>query len=217
MSKKLFSLIYGDQIHLAPGNKIVPAHDFSVLLEAQEILERVKQDTEKYRLQVAKESEQIKENAYKAGYEEGYKAWAEQLVNLESEIKSVHENLQQMVMPVALKAAKKIVGRELELSENTIVDIVASNLKAVAQHKRVTIYVNRKDWEIVEKNKLRLKELFENVESLSVRARDDVEPGGCIIETEVGIINAQLEHRWRVLEKAFEKMIQTSPESLQDG
>jgi type III secretion protein L len=38
---------------------------------------------------------------------------------------------------------------------------------------------------------------------LSLRDRSDIQPGGCIIETEGGIINAQLENQWRVLENAL--------------
>ena len=53
-----------------------------------------------------------------------------------------------MIFPVALEAAKKIVGREIEASEDTIVDIVSNSLKAVSTHKKITIYVNRKDLEI---------------------------------------------------------------------
>ncbi|WP_068470719.1 HrpE/YscL family type III secretion apparatus protein [Candidatus Protochlamydia phocaeensis] len=212
MSKKFFSLIYGDHIHIAPKTKHIPADNFSTLLEAGEVLEHIKQDAEKYRMQVAQECEEIKEKAHKEGYEEGFAKWAEHLVNLEKEIESVHKELQQLVIPVALKAAQKIVGREIELSEDVIVDIVAANLKAVAQHKKITIYVNKKDLEILEKNKPRLRDLFESLESLSIRPRDDVAPGGCVIETEIGIINAQLEHRWRVLEKAFEKLAKNNIE-----
>ncbi len=213
MSKKFFSLIYGDKVHTAPKTKVIPADSFSILQDASQVLELIKQDAEKYRMQVVKESEQIKEHAEKEGYEEGFKKWAEHLVNLEKEIEKVHQELQQLVIPVALKAAKKIVGKEIELSEDVIVDIVASNLKAVAQHKKVTIFVNKKDLDILDKNKPRLRDLFESLESLSIRPRDDVALGGCIIETEIGIINAQLEHRWRVLEKAFESLVKASPES----
>ncbi len=212
MSKKFFSLIYGDQIHTAPETKVIPADSFSVLQDASQVLELIKQDAEKYRMQVVKESEQLKEHAEKEGYEEGFKKWAEHLVNLEKEIEKVHQELQQLVIPVALKAAKKIVGKEIELSEDVIVDIVASNLKAVAQHKKVTIFVNKKDLDVLDKNKPRLRDLFESLESLSIRPRDDVASGGCIIETEIGIINAQLEHRWRVLEKAFEGLVKATPE-----
>ena len=214
MSKKLFTLIHGDRIHHAPKGKIIPAHELATLQNAAEVLEQIKQDSAQYRQQVAKECEEIKENAFREGYEEGFKQWTERLVQFEQQLEALHKEMQQAIIPVALKAAKKMVGREIELSEDTIVDIVASNLKSVAQHKRITIYVNKKELDILEKNKPRLRELFENLESLSIRPRDDVAPGGCIIETEIGIINAQMEHRWRVLEKAFENLIKTSPENL---
>ncbi len=206
MCKKFFTLIYGDQIHVAPKSKVIPAKEISTLQDAVEVLAHIKQDAEKYRLEVVKESEELKENAFKEGYEDGYKQWAEHLVDFEEQLEAVRMEMQKLIIPIALKAAKKIVGREIELSEDVIVDIVASNLKAVAQHKKITIYVNKKEVDILEQNKPRLRELFEHLESLSIRAREDIDPGGCVIETEIGIINAQMEHRWNVLEKAFEKL-----------
>ena len=114
-------------------------------------------------------------------------------------------------MPVALKAAKKIVGREMELSDEAIVDIVSNTLKSVSQHKKITIYVNKKDLDALERNRSRLKEIFETLDVLSLRERNDIAPGGCIVETEGGIINAQLENQWRILENALEMLIKKKP------
>jgi len=190
----------------APQTKIIPGEAFSRLMDASEVLEHIKQEAEQYRLEVSRDAEQIKEHAFKEGYEAGFKKWAEHLVKLEEEIHLVHKELQQLVIPVALKAAKKIVSKEIELSPDSIVDIVAAQLKSVATHKKITIYVNKADLEAIERNKNRLRDLFEALESLSIRAREDIAPGGCSIETEIGIINAQLEHRWSVLEKAFDNL-----------
>lgn len=211
MSNKFFTLIYGDEIRTAPKKKILPAETFSKLLDASEVLEHIQLDAERYRQDVIKECEILKENAQKEGYEAGYQKWTETLVKLEEEIEKVHQELQQLIIPVAVKAAKKIVAKELEISDTAIVDIVATNLKAVSQHKKITIYVNKEDLEALEKHKSRLKELLENLESLSIRERNDITPGGCIIETEIGIINAQIEHRWLVLEKAFQTLAKTPP------
>lgn len=213
MSKKFFSLIYGDQVKLAADTKIIPADSFSTLLNASDILSKIQSEAEQYRQQVIKECEQIKENAFKEGYEAGFQEWAQQLVHLEKEVEKAHLESQQSVIPVALKAAKKIVGKEIELSPETIADIVSINLKAVAQHKKITIYVNPGDFQALDKNKGRLRDIFESLESFSIRPREDINPGGCIIETEIGIINAQIEHRWDILEKAFEALIKSSSSS----
>jgi len=203
VSKKIFSLIYGHVNKISANKKILPANAIGQLLEAEEVLAEVVQESERYKQEVSEECEKLKEKAQQEGFFEGYQKWVEHIASLEAEVSRVHQELEKMLIPVALKAAKKIVGREIELSEETIVDIVSNCLKAVSQHKRVTIYVNKKDLEPIERSRNRLKEIFESLEVLSLRERSDIARGGCVIETEGGIINAQLENQWSALERAF--------------
>jgi len=207
VSKKFFSLIHGENVHIAPNTKVISGKEFSTLLDAQEVLREVKKDAEKYKVEIVSECETLKEQAQKEGFELGFTEWAEKIVELEMEIKQVRKDMERVIAPIAVKAAKKIVGREIEASESTILDIITNSLKAVAQHKKVTIYVNRKDLEIVEKKREQIKTVFENLEALSIRPKDDITEGGCIIETEGGIINAQLENQWLILEHAFQKLL----------
>ena len=208
MSKnKIFNLISGSSIHTAPETKIIPQAAFSVALDAVELFETTEKEAEKHRIDVVTEIEALKEQAQIEGFQTGLNQWAEQLGALESEIKAVQDELHKLVVPIALKAAKKIVGREIELNPEVIVDIVSTNIKPVASHRKVVIYVNKKELEILEKNKPKIKSLFENLESFSIRERADVTPSGCIIETERGIINAQAEHLWNILEKVFERSL----------
>lgn len=221
-NKKFLSLIYGketDTVHLPPNSKVIPADVFSKILESQEILDRVKADADRYRKDVMQECEKLKEKARQEGFDEGYKKWIEYVADLEAEIKKVRADTEKVVLPVALKAARKIVGKELEVSKTAILEIVTNTLKSVAQHKKIAVYVNKEDLEVLNENRKKIKEIFENLEALSIGARDDIEPGGCIIETERGIINAQIGSRWKLLEDAFEGMMRqslktTEPEAL---
>lgn len=209
MSKQFFSFIHGGAIHTAPQTKVIPADQFSRALEAEEILKKAKEDAEKYKLEVSVECEKLKEAAEREGFTLGFQSWAEHIEMLEAEIVKVRKDSEKMIVPIALKASKKIVGREIELSEDTIVDIVLNYLKAVSTHKKITIYVSRKDLNILENNRTRLKDLFESLETLSIREKADLEPGDCIIETEGGIINAKLKNQWEVMEKAFQGLMKT--------
>lgn len=215
MTKKFFSLIYGDKNKITANQRIIPAGVVSKLIDAEEVLDKVKSDAERYKLDVAKECEKLKEAAQSAGFAEGYQTWANHIAKLEEEIILVRQDLEKLLIPVALKAAKKIVGREIELSEDTIVDIVSNCLKAVSQHKKITIYVNKKDLDPIEKSRARLKEIFESLEVLSLRERSDIARGGCVIETEGGIINAQLENQWSALERAFTSLMRHQKEETQ--
>lgn len=212
MTKKLFSLIYGQPNKITPNKRIIPADSISILMDAEQVLVKVKEDAERYKKDIAKECEKLKENAQAAGFAEGYQTWAEHIAKLEEEIINVRKELESLLIPVALKAAKKIVGREIELSDDTIVDIVSNTLKSVSQHKKITIYVNKKDLDPLEKSRGNLKGIFESLEVLSLRERSDIDRGGCVIETEGGIINAQLENQWSALERAFTTLMRHQKE-----
>lgn len=202
-------MIYGSTVKQAPASKVVPADSIAKLLSAEEVLHAIKDDAERYRKEVIAECEVLKVQAEQEGFAEGYKQWTLQLAKMEEEIARVRDEMQKMVMPIALKAAKRIVAAELTQAPNAILDIVAGALKSVAQHKKIVIYVCRADYEVLEQGKGKIKDIFESLESLSIRERDDIEQGGCIIETEGGIINARLKDRWRNLEAAFESLSET--------
>lgn len=212
MKKKFFSLIKGDHLQAAPKVKVLPAEDVATLLDSSELLESVQKDAEDFKIQIVEECETLRNQAQQEGFEAGFKSWAEAVALLEQEINNVRTDLEKRVVPVALKVAKKIVGREIELSEKTVLDIVSNTLKSVAQHKKIMIYANKKDLAILEANRGHLKDLFESLESLSLRERADIESGGCVIETEGGIINARLENQWAAIEKAFAGLLKKQSE-----
>lgn len=204
MSKtKFFSLLSGDEVRIAPGEKIVPSKEYQTLRKAGEILKIVKKEAENFTKQTAEEAEKIKELSFQEGFREGLESFNLHLLTLNQEIETLRGEIRQKIIPLALKAARKIVGEELKLHPDRIVDIVMSALKPAVQHRKVVIFVNKADLETLEIHKPKIKQIFEHLESLSIQERDDIEPGGCMIQTEAGIINAQLENQWQALEAAF--------------
>jgi type III secretion protein L len=204
---KFFSLISGSEVRIAPGKKSIPASEFSTLQDAAEILEKVKRDAESFKKEVAAEAEKVKEQAFQEGFQEGLVSLNKHIAELDRELKQLREEIQKKILPLSLKAARKIIGEELKIHPDRIVDIVLTSLKPVTQHRRIVIYVNRADLDRIEENRPKIKKIFEHLENLSIQERGDIEPGGCIIETEAGIINAQLENQWRALESAFESFM----------
>ena len=201
---KYFSLIYSGDIHKNDQDTFIPAKEFSELLNAREVLNKAKEDIKVYLEENKKECKKYLEQAKEAGFNEGLTQFNEQILHFQQKMKQIEHDLQNLVLPLALKAAKKIVGTELQSHPETIVEIVRQNLKAVTQAHHIKIYVNRKDYEFLEKKKKEIKKILDHVQTFTVEEREDVSSGGCIIETEAGIINASLENQWRALEAAFE-------------
>ncbi|MCI0381930.1 MAG: HrpE/YscL family type III secretion apparatus protein [Chlamydiae bacterium] len=202
---KFFSLIYQGDVHLAEDEKIIPAKTYSELLDAKEILEKAREDSKKYKKETEAECALLKEKAEETGFEQGLVKFNEHIMQMDSDLQRVRHEIHKTILPIALQAAKKIVARQLDLAPETIVDIVLQALEPIRQNHRVVIFVNRKDKEILEKKKEKIRDILSQVELLSIQERSDVEPGSCIIQTETGMINATLENQWRSLERAFEK------------
>lgn len=207
---KCFSLLFEKEVHLNPDTKVLPAKEFSTLQKASEIVKEAKLQAKQLEKQTQEEAKILRKTAQEEGFQEGLISLNEHLLKLDHELKEIRENIQKKILPLALKAAKKIMGEELRLHPDRIIDIVLTSLKQVTQHRQVTIFVNKQDLPRLEKAKAKFKKIFEALESFSIEERDDIEVGGCMIETEAGIINAQLENQWRAMEMAFQNFMSPS-------
>lgn len=203
----LFTLISGKTVHLPIGKKVVPKKAFASMVEANELLQEATKEVDAYRKQVIEECKLLKEEAVKQGFDEGLEKLNTHILKLDKTLKTISEEVKNQILPLALKAVRKIVGEELKLAPDRIIDVVMQALKPVVQHHKITIYVNRDDLKIIENNKKKIKSILQQVEVLSFQERADIEAGGCIIETESGIINAQLENQLLALEAAFKTFI----------
>jgi type III secretion protein L len=206
---KFFSLIYQGEVHPETEEKVIPAEDFSTLMEAGEILARAQEDVDHYKKKVEEECQQLREKAKEEGFAEGLQQFNEHLIHFDKQLRLIRMDLQKQILPLALKAAKKIVGEQLNLNPETIVEIVIQTLAPVTQNHRFNIYVNKADKEVLESQKPKIKSMLDQVQVLTIQERNDITPGGCIIETESGIINASIENQWRALESAFEKYMKS--------
>lgn len=207
---KLFSLIYQGDVHTTDDQKIIPAAAFTTLVEAEEILKKAREDADRLKKETEEACKTLRETAQKEGYQEGLTQLNEKILAFDQERKQLRHELNKLILPLALKAAKKIVAKELETHPETIVDIVLKILNPVLENHTIIIWVNKADKEILEAHKPLLKEKLERVEALIIKDRDDITPGGCIIQTESGMINATAESQWDALKNAFDRYLKSS-------
>lgn len=205
---KFFSYLYGAETHPASGKKVLPAKEFSLLVEARSLVEKALEEAEQKKHDTETLCISLKEQAQKEGFSEGLAQLNDKILQLDELMKNVRHEMNKKILPLALQAAKRIVGTELKTHPETIVDIVLQALLPATQNHKVKIYVNKQDKEILDQEKEKIRTILEQVKVLTVEEKEGIAPGGCVIETENGIINAEIENQWRVLERAFEKASQ---------
>lgn len=203
MAKK-FTLLKKDKILIGRKEKFIPAKEFAVLLDAEELKSHIELEIQQLKKKTEKKCKELQGTAEREGFQEGLVQFNKHIVALEEKKRQLYHETQRLIIPLALKAAKKIVAQELKLHADVIVEIVKQTLKPVLQNHRIKIFVNKEDRNALESNKDSIKSILEQVETFSIEDRPDIEQGGCIIETESGIINATLDNQWKALEAAFQ-------------
>ena len=152
------------------------------------------------------EGNRLKEAAEKEGFDKGLEAFNEKILEMDREMKRVRHELQKMVLPLAMQAAKKIVSKELETYPDTIVDIVQKAIAPVTESHQVIIFVSRLDKEALDQSKEKILEMLPHIDALSIQEKE-MPPGSCVIKTEGGMINASIDNQWKALERAFTKFL----------
>jgi type III secretion protein L len=202
---KLFSSLFAGPLVLHSKQKIIKEKDLCQLLEAKEILQEAKSVAEKKRIKTEEECIELRKTAVEEGRQEGLEKFNEHILALDAAAKKIYLDTQKLILSIALTAAKKIVTKELSTSPDKIVDIVIQAMRPAKQNKKVTIFVSKQDRHLLDSNKEKIKEMFDQINILSIQEKGDISPGGCIIETETGIINASIENQWNALELAFKR------------
>ena len=199
----LFSLLEGRKVQLTKG-KVIPAEQFTELLSAQEIIEETKEEQKNHHKQMEEEKERTIKIAKEEGFQEGLEKFNEHLYFFNAKLKSLQIEMQTAMLPLVLKATKKILGETMSLNPELITEIVIQSIKSVSTCKVVKILLHKQDIEFIENQKETIKEHLENLETLEIEERADLQRGDCMIQTEKGVLNATLENQFRALERAFE-------------
>lgn len=157
------------------------------------------------------EANAIKESASREGFEYGVEISREEVRKLNiaiNELLTAKEKVMQESIPdiavLAVKAAEKIIKKELEISENLILSVVKEVIQSMSKDEtEITVRTNPNDVEIVKTN---LPEIYPYNEStkINVQPDEEVDWGSCIVETKSGIVDARFSTQLQILQKALE-------------
>lgn len=157
------------------------------------------------------EANAIKESASREGFEVGLdncKAEIAELNKAINELLTAKEMVMQNSIPdiafLAVKAAEKLIKKELQIDENVILGVVSEVIKSISKDEsEIKIRTNSNDADIVRQ---KLPEIYpenENVK-ITVIPDEEVDWGSCIVETKNGIVDARFTTQLQILQKALE-------------
>ena len=174
---------------------------------AGEIIEKAKKEAEEI-LKKAKDQEKELLERAKNDVEKLEREYIEKLEKIDKIVKNFEENLNseidkmvQLILPTLKVLFRKILEKAID--EEIVERKIRSVLGKIASMKRVTIRINPDD---VTKISNDLKEYFER-NGIEMKLDPNVEKGGIVVETELGIIDKTFGFQWKLVEDIIEEVI----------
>lgn len=178
-------------------NQIISAQD-----EAARILEEAENFAAEIRRKAQIDSENLRAEAYRSGTEKAVTEFEQTLLDVREIRERVWRETEQDLLRLAIRLTEKILGREIQSDKTAVADIVATALQNARQQEKLTVRVNPSDLPTIEREMENLSRSG-RTQYMDFIADPRVSEGGCLIESEVGTIDARLETQLRVLERAL--------------
>ena len=187
----------------AGGRGVISAETYGAYNEAKEILSVAEAEAERIRQEAVRLRDEQVRQGFGEGHKKGYEEALGGLAALEARFDQLCANLEPQLIDLAVGIAKKIIGHELSSKPETIVEIVAQALRTIRHQREITVRVHPNHLAVVEQHKSELLGVLTRAPDIVVRADDDVPVGGCVIESELGRIEAELETQLEMLKRAL--------------
>ena len=181
----------------------IPADDLPrATSEAQKIVEKALQEAQAVR-------DEAREQGRREGREEAAARLEEALTTLNAAVKerkTIIKDAEGEILRLSLKIAEQIIRSEVSLHRDVSLNIVSEAIGRVSDREQIIVRVNREDAEYLKRYKDRLAGMLDGVKSFSIIEDGNVEPGGCVIETNLGFVDARISTKLKAIEEALQKV-----------
>lgn len=159
-------------------------------------------------------AETLRTDAREQGYQEGVaRAQAEvqgQLLEVMGTLTAAQQERHRLAVQhegalaeLALQIARKVIGAHLDADPTLVARIVQEAIRDLEPSTALEVRVNPGDLRAVEDARRELERLVQGSGHVDIRADDSVDPGGVILVSPVGEVDARVETKLSVLETAF--------------
>lgn len=160
------------------------------------------------------EADTIKETAAKEGYRAGIEQAESDILALRSKIadfisskQEVFEFIAPDILEISVDIARKIIKKEVEQDPQVILNSIVDVMRTLSKEEpRITVKLNPLQVDLVK------TELPEYISSMGIDAKitvigdDSIEEGGCILNTNNGIVDASINTQLEIIKAALKGM-----------
>ncbi|MEO6952515.1 MAG: FliH/SctL family protein [Polyangia bacterium] len=187
----------------AQSARLVSGARFEALADAATIRREAQTEAETLLASARAEAERLRNEAQAEGKERGLAAVTELLIGARSTAARARREATVELRELAVKIAAKLLGRTLTLDPAAVVDLTAQALSHAGEPKALRIRCHPDDLELLESGRPRLLERCRSGGVLRIEADAHVPRGGCVLDSELGQVDARLSVQLDAIERAL--------------
>ncbi|MCP4727886.1 MAG: flagellar assembly protein FliH [bacterium] len=187
-------------------------------VEAEQEIERGKYEAEKMIKEAELKVSEIEHEAYKKGYEagreEGYKEGQAEVMRLVDRLGTIIatavdirddiiRSSERLMTDMILMIARKVIKDEIVERREVVINNIKEAIMRVKDRDRIDIRVNFADLDMTTAHKDELIRMMESLKKVNIYEDSRVDRGGCIIDTDVGAIDARISTQLDAVEESI--------------
>ena len=177
------------------------AHEAS--LEGKDILAKAQAQAAQLLDDAQREKEKVLAESTERGYAAGLDRWNDALADAWKQREEFLARHEAELVKLAVAIAKKIIGHSVVMNPDIVLQTAKEALRSVRSERRVTIKVNPADEAALREQAASLKMLGPEIGELAIIGNPAIEAGGCIVESDLGMIDAQIGTQLASIENAL--------------
>ena len=158
------------------------------------------------------DAENIKKSAFEEGYSKGVEQAKADLEVFRGNIqvfmnssKEVFEYIAPDILEISVDIAKKIVKKELETDPQVLINTIIEVLKKTSKNEpKINIRVRPEDVQFVKDTVPNITYQYGLDAKINIVADSSLQDGGCIFQTNNGIVDASIDTQLEIIKKSLE-------------
>jgi flagellar assembly protein FliH len=141
---------------------------------------------------------------YKEKFEENFRAWEILLKNIEGMKETLLEQHERSLVQMLFHFASKIARKEIQEQPELIIETLRDCIKRTQGEENLRVVVSPSDLEFLKVAAQRVGRDQNFLKRIQLESSEEIEPGGCVVESNFGQVDATLETRigklWELIE-----------------
>lgn len=188
-------------VSVVPTARILKREEHAFLLEGQRIVEAARHEADLIRQEAQEEYERKRQEGFQKGQEEGKAEISERIVETLGQSAAYFSKVEDAMVDMVVRSIRNVLG---EMNQREIVErVVHRALESTRNESHVTVRVSPSQAEWLKTRVNSILQSFPKVQFLNIQPDNRLPEDGCVLETEIGVVDATLETQLKAIEKAL--------------